>query len=547
MPVAPKDRFLIVTPVAAILFAAASLAARAQSLTPAQNLGLRGTEPLQGQSQISPSASGDTDAVTNGDGDSAAGAAPSSDLSPAAADAINYGRPKQKKPVLYQLPMLKKLGQPGYPPLPPLTTYKTAPGTIRKGGGPPATASEPLPPPTVAVIPILPYPPKPKREDKPYDPLGVDVGSLRLFPYAEIDTGYDSNPNRLAYQVIGSSLVHGETGLKLQSLWSQNSLSVDLRAGYYEFPQVPAANQPDAAGTITGRVDVTKTTQINLESRFGLTTQQPGSPQIAIPSSVVITNRPLVTNFGQTIGVSHEFNRLTLDLRGSFDRIIFGDATQSDGSSLLLSRYDFNTYGLTSRASYELTPGLIPFVQVTGDERRYDSYLDLYGYARDSNGVAAKAGAKLGFTNWLTGEVAAGYAERNYVDPRLPQVTAPTLDGSLIYTVTPLTTVTLTAATALSETTFINASGAVSHGLTAQISHELLRNLTLSGTASYQVNQYVGAPITEQLYSARIAADYSLTRSIVIRGSFTHARLGSNLAGDSYIDDVFLVGLKLQR
>ena len=554
MPVSPKDRFLTMTSAAMMFFAAASLAARAQSLTPAQDLGLRGTEPQQGQSDLLPLESGETGVVTNGDGaDTFSDGAPAASSDQPAqqnpSDVINYGRPKQKKSVLYQLPVVPPPKQPlGYPPLPPLTTYKTAPGTIRKGGGPqPATVPGQLPPPTVAVIPILPSPPKPKPEDKPYDPLGGDIGSLRLFPYGEIDTGYDDNPNRLADQVIGSSYVHGETGLRLQSQWSQNSLSVNLRAGYYEFQQVPAANQPDVAGTVIGRIDVTRTTQINLESRFALTTQQPGSPLIAIPSNVFITNRPMVTTYGQTVGVSQQFNRLTLDLRGSFDRMIFGDATQSDGTMLLLSQYDFNTYGVTGRASYELTPTFIPFVQVTGDERRYDNFLDLYGYARDSNGIAAKAGAKLNLTQLLTGEVSAGYANRVYVDPRLPNVSAPTLDGSLIYTATPLTKLTLTAVTTLSETTFVNASGAVSHSVTAEISHALLRNLTLKGAASYQINQYVGAPITEHLYSARLGLDYNLTRSIIIRGSFTHSRLSSNFLGDSFTDDVFLVGVKLQR
>ncbi len=568
MPVCLKDRLMMVTSAAAMLFAAASVVARAQS----QTFDLRGTDappPIQTQIQAGGDDSGASAGSANGG--AAAGATPgvnpgatpgatpdagfgsrAAASSPAAspsdaADGTNYGRPKPKKPKLYQLPVLQKPKRRGFPSLPPLTTYKTAPGTQKKASKP-APETEPAdPPPTVAVIPTLPNPPKPKREENPYDPLGVDVGSLRLFPYVETDTGYDSNPNRLADQVVGSSYLHGETGLKLQSQWSQHSLSADLRAGYYDYLQVPLANRPDVNGTVTGRVDVTKATRINLESRFGLTTQQPGSPLLAIPGSVYITSRPSVATFGQTIGVSQQLNRLTLDLRGSFDRIIFGDATQSDGTELLLSQSNYNTYGLTGRASYELTPGVIPFVQMTGDERRYDNYVDLYGFARDLDGIAAKVGTKFELTPLLTGEISAGYADRDYVDPRLPHLQAPTLDGSLIYTATPLTTLTLTAATDLSETTVADASGAVSRRLTAKIAHALLRDLTVTGTASFQVNQYQGVPITEQLYSVGIGAEYSLTRSIVIRGSFTHERLGSNFDGDDYTANVFLVGLKLQR
>ncbi len=124
---------------------------------------------------------------------------------------------------------------------------------------------------------------------------------------------------------------------------------------------------------------------------------------------------------------------------------------------------------------------------------------------------------------------------------------APTIDGSLIYTATPLTTLTLTAATYLSETMVPFASGAVSRIVTGKVTHALLRNLTLTGTASYQINTYQGVPITEQLYSAGLGLEYNLTRSVVIRGTFTHQKLGSNLPGDAFTDDLFLVGVKLQN
>lgn len=465
----------------------------------------------------------------------------------------NYGRPKPKKPKLYQLPVLQKPQKPGFPQLPALTTYKSYKGeeSTRKlraheGSKKPETEAED-PAPTAAVLPYPQGRPKPKPEEKPYDPLGVNVGSLRLFPYVEADTGYDSNPNLLADSVKGSLYLHSETGLKLQSQWSQHSLSADVHAGYYDYFRVPDANRPDMNGTITGRVDLSKDTKLNLETRFGLSTQQPGSSQIAIPGSVFITNRPLVATFGQTVGASQSFNRLTFDLRGTFDRIIFGDATRSDGSELLLSQDNYNTYGLIGRASYELTPGVIPFAELRGDARRYDSYFDGDGFARNSNGIAGKLGTKFELTHLLTGEISAGYADRAYADPRLANLKAPTIDASLVYNATALTTLTLTAATDLSETTVANSSGAISRRFGAQVTHALLRNLNLTGTLSYQINQYQNVPFTEYLYSAGVGAEYSLTRSVVIRGSFTHQRLRSNVAGDDYTQNVFLVGLKLQR
>lgn len=569
MPVCSKDRLkVIATSAAAILIAAASASAWAQTASPQdpgsqppnaqapeqtdeqspdeqvldqQGLGLRGTNQPSPQDVTLPEAQAQAPSTENpiaAQEPEYGLPAPVTDTS----DSINYGRPKPKKPKLYQLPQLRR---PGLPPLPPLTAYKSAPDTQKRGSNPPFL--DPADPgPTAAVIPILPQPKPPKPDPTPFAPLGIDVGSLRLFPYVETDTGYDSNPNTLSTDVVGSPYVHGGAGLRLESEWSQHSLTADLSGGYYDYFRVPLANRPEAAGTLTGRVDVTKQTQINLVSTFGLQTQQPGSPILAIPGSVFITNRPLIVTLGQSAGITQQFNRLSISIQGAFNLYQFGNATQSNGTELLLSQNDYNDYALVGRASYELTPGLIPFVQVTGDERRFDQYYDVYGFARTSDGIAGELGSTLEFSRLLTGEIDAGYADRVYVDPRLPNLNAPTIDAKLIYTATPLTTVNLTAATYLSETTLPYASGAISRTVSLNVTHALRRDLTLSATATYQNNLYEGQPVTEQLYSGMLRADYNLTRSVVITGSFTHQRFLSTEPGENFTENIFLLGLRLQ-
>ncbi|MGB7125209.1 MAG: outer membrane beta-barrel protein [Methylovirgula sp.] len=455
---------------------------------------------------------------------------------------INYGAKKKKKPKFYQV---RKIQPPGLQPLPPLTSYKSAPETLPRGSNPPLQDPD-NPGPTVAVIPLLPRPLRPKPDATPFAPLGLDVGSLRLLPYVETDTGYDSNPNFLSNDVVGSPYVHGEVGLTAKSLWSQHSFTADLRGGYYDYFRVSEADRPDATGTLTGRIDVLRDTQINLVSTFDIETQQPGSPILAIPNSVFITNRPLFVTYGQSAGVTQQFNRLSVSLKGAFARYSFGDATQSNGTILALSQEDYNDYGVEGRLSYEVTPALVPYIDVLGDRRGYDHFIDVYGFERSSNGVAGKLGATLEFTRLLTGDIAVGYANRVYVDPRLPNLSAPTIDASLVYAITPLTTATLTASTFLSETTLAYASGTVSRSVSLNLSHALRPDLLLSGTFAYANNVYDGAPITEQIYSGTLKADYSLSRFVVITGSFTHQRFLSTALDSNYTDDIFLLGLRLQ-
>src|SRR4051812_32688211 len=65
-----------------------------------------------------------------------------------------------------------------------------------------------------------------------------------------------------------------------QSEWSNHEIKGDLRLGYADFPQVPKANQPDGTGTLIGRIDVTRDTQVDLAARYTLSTQRHGSPEL---------------------------------------------------------------------------------------------------------------------------------------------------------------------------------------------------------------------------------------------------------------------------
>ena len=120
-------------------------------------------------------------------------------------------------------------------------------------------------------------------------------------------------------------------------------------------------------------------------------------------------------------------------------------------------------------------------------------------------------------------------------------------DAALIWTATPLTTVTFKAATELGETNLSGASGSIRRRASVEVSHALLRNLTIAATASLADTDYRGADLKERSYSAGLRADYNLTRSVVVRGSFTHERLKSSAANSDYTANTFLLGLRLQR
>ena len=120
-------------------------------------------------------------------------------------------------------------------------------------------------------------------------------------------------------------------------------------------------------------------------------------------------------------------------------------------------------------------------------------------------------------------------------------------DASLTWTPTPLTTVKVKAGTTLAETNTSGASGALQRSVGVELSHALLRNLTLGASLSYTNTDYQGIRQTDQLFAAGLKAEYNLTRSVVLKANFTHERLKSTSPGTDYTANVFLLGLRLQQ
>jgi hypothetical protein len=328
----------------------------------------------------------------------------------------------------------------------------------------------------------------------------------------------------------------------LRSDWSRHALVGALRGSYSAYPSVRGANRPEGQGNLSLRLDVLRDTQVDIDTRFRLDTERPGSPELGI----AVSERPLVASVGASAGLTQRFNRLSVGLRGSVDRTDFEDASIGDGRRIDQSDRNVTETGLRLRGSYELTPGLIPFVEAAVDARRHDEEIDRAGFRRDSTGVSARVGTTLEFTRTLTGEASAGYQVRDYEDRRLRELRGPVGEAAIVWAATPLTTVRLRGAATLEETSIPDASGALATQATLEVKHDLLRNLSLTAAATAAETEYRGVRLKEELLSGTLRMDYKLTRSVALRASFTHERLTSTTPGSDYTANVYLVGLRFQ-
>jgi len=429
--------------------------------------------------------------------------------------------------------------------LPPLAPYPGANRIGLRGGVIPAEPGKPAP--TIAAIALPDARHRPAPDDAPFESVGVNLGSLRLKPYFEEDAGYASNPGSQTTRPKGSAFETSEAGLGFQSDWPRNDVRGNLRAGYTDYFADRSANTPYGSGAIAGRFDISRNYTVDAETHFDIRTQTPGS--VTLPSGAVLSasRRPLVDTFGGSVGATSKFGDAALSLHGTFDRTIFDNAQLSGGAIADLSSDDSNDWGLRARAAYEASPVVAPFVEIDADKRIYDSVRDSSGFQRDSRGVAALAGATLALTGQLTGEASAGYGTRNFQDTRLPDLNGPLFNAALAWAVTPLTKVTVKAATTLADTTTPGASGAVSRNYTIGVAHALLRNLTLTANAGYATDTYSGVSIHDSTTTFALGADYNLSRDLVLKASASRQQFSSSLPNSSYSSNIFMLGLRVQR
>ncbi len=408
------------------------------------------------------------------------------------------------------------------------------------------TAETPAPgTPPLNTLPIgTPQRPLPIAQGDPYAPLGLRTGSFLLYPAVELSAGYNSNPQSVPGGP-SSSLFVVAPELQVQSDWSRHSLTADIKGTYdwYGANLSPSLNRPYLSSTIDGRIDVLRNTQILLENRFILSTESPASPNLPAGLAAI----PIYTDIGGTLGLAQTFNRLQVTAKANFDRDTYNNSVLTNGEVISNADLNYNQYGGTLRVGYELDPGLKPFVEGGGNQRVYDQEPDSSGYQRNSTGSSIKVGSTVNIIGTLVGEMAAGYLERVYQDSRLPVVAGPTLDGSLIWQATALTTAKFTAASVVTESAVPGTSAEFSRDINVQVDHAFLLYLVGTGQVGYGHDDYVGLGRQDNRYFVSAGLTYKLNREMQLKGTIRQDWLTSNVTGVAYDATSFLVGIRLQR
>jgi len=378
-----------------------------------------------------------------------------------------------------------------------------------------------------------------------YDPLGINVGSLNVFPSLSTYAGLTDNvllsgSNRDTDGFAGIS-----PALRVESDWNRHQLRARARGDFQRFFSTPRRNQNNWDLGVLSRLDVRSDIAVTPEFQIGRIYETPFSG--GIQSDFTVLSSYLRTYAALRGSYQAGQARTTL----AFDWTNLDFSTINVGNGTIRSQRDRNreAWRVTGQVEYALTPSATVFGQLGYERVDYDNLLLSGAPNRSSDAVRFLAGMNLDLAGLLRGSIGVGYTHRKYDTPSL----YPTLDGfaaqvRLEYFPSELTTLSLSASRTIEDSNILGTTGYFDNRIRAQIDHEMLRNLILSGSVDYSHQNYVGTNLKNDVVGVRGQARYLANRRLNLNSTISYTSRNRNGAGLGSDFDEFrvLFGATLQ-
>jgi hypothetical protein len=382
-----------------------------------------------------------------------------------------------------------------------------------------------------------------QRARPDYDPLGIQAGSFLVLPSLDLQEWWDSNvfavPTRPSTDLVTAVVPQ----LSIASDWNNHALNLFVgdQSEFYQKHTTENVNNVTVAAQ--GRFDILRDEYIQGGAGVQLSHEDRASPNASIggkyPTQFTVADGNL--GFVRNIGI------LGAQLTGDVQSYSYNNNVTDTDVEIPEAYRDYIQYTVTPRVTYEIVPGYHAFIQTPLNERQYDRGVDPLGFNHSSHGYEGDVGTAVNLGSALNGEVFVGYLRQDYEDRAFGSPQGLTGGANLLWNATELTSYRLAVSRVVDEEAAgvtIGPSGAYIE-TTGKISveHELLRNVVLTASGTYFVDQFSGVNRTDNNYNAYAGAKYLMNRvlSLGFDANFWHR--DSNQPGVNY--DREIIGLRL--
>ncbi len=382
-----------------------------------------------------------------------------------------------------------------------------------------------------------------REQTQPFDPLGLSVGSFYLFPSLDVSETFTDNVFISATRKASDATTIITPSLRLESNWDNHALELNVSGTSSHHAKYKTQDSKGLNVGLRGRIDVTNRTNILGGSSYSIT-QETGSSIDFNAASAAPSDIETSSYFAE---LNHQFNRLSLRLRGTREDTDFANGSTANGLTINNNDRDRSTHTVQSQLNYEFSPRLSVFLDNNFDWTNYTNAVDDNGINRDNKKKLHAVGVRAEITPFLNGVVRVGNQTIDPQDVRLQKHNAMVIDASLIWTPTQFTTVAGSYATTFSETTQAGSSATQSNQYQLTIQHQALENFTVNGGISLDTQTGLGNDNEITTYLTSLGTEYRMNRNIYLTSLFSYTDYNSNTLNADYEIKSATVGIRLQH
>ncbi len=381
---------------------------------------------------------------------------------------------------------------------------------------------------------------KPKPTDD--QELGIKLGTFTLRP--SVNQSFNVETNKGGGTNDHRTYLQSDFENTLTSDWDRHQLTITGNGIWQRNLSGTGEEQPSVNIGADLRLDLADQTTAHLTGGYKFYREDTDDPNALSGAA----KQSSVNEFDLGASIERDFGLLRGTTAVALARTVYSDATLDDGSLVSLSDRNQTAGTWRGRIGYELSPALIPFVELQLGKALYDDERDSAGYERSNHSYGAKTGVQLDLGEKLRGELGIGYQHTTFDDARLASIDSPTVDGSIAWSPQRGTDVGLGFATTVQPSTTAGESGYVAYQLTGTVAHQILDNVTGKITGGTTWRDYTDGSTTsdQQVYDAAMGFTWGINRYLDMTSNIGY-EVTTQKAGDDTRQFRAGLGLTVKR
>ncbi|GAC1044401.1 outer membrane beta-barrel protein [Rhizobium sp. No.120] len=377
--------------------------------------------------------------------------------------------------------------------------------------------------------------------DRP-DAQGIPLGTFTLRP--SINQSINVERDRTGDVKDNRTFLQTDLRSTLTSDWDRHALTITGEGVWQRNVGGTGEEKPTVNLNADLRLDLPADTTAHVTAGYQFYREDTSDPNAIAGAS----KQSAVNQYTAGLSLERDFGLLRGTTAVALTRSVYSNAVLSDGTTVTLSDRNQTAGTWRGRIGYELSPAIIPFVEVDLGRAVYDQTRDSNGYARSNQSYGGKGGVEVDLGEKFKGELGFGYQHTEFDDSRLASVDSPTIDGNLAWSPQRGTDISVGLSTTVQPSTSAGLSGYTAYQLTSTVAHQLRDDLTakLTGGTIWRNYPSNGSAADETEYDAAFGLTWGINRYLDLTSNVGY-QLTTRDVGDSTRQFQAGIGLTAKR